>query len=79
MLVGDRSKALPCAAGDQRLFLPPNAVAPADPCTISMHTSRVLPGADAVFAQAVPAGTIASRSGSATVAPMPRSTVRREM
>jgi hypothetical protein len=32
-----------------------------------------------VFAQARLAGTIASRNGSATEAPMPRSRVRREM
>src|SRR5688572_26710673 len=42
-----------------------------------MHDSRVRPAA-AVLASAVRAGTIASRKGSATVAPMPRRTVRRE-
>ena len=46
------------------------------PC--SMQASRVLPAA-AGLASSVRAGTIASRNGSATVAPMPRRTVRREM
>ena len=52
-------------------------VLPADPCTISMQTSRVF-GTAAVRASSVRAGTIASSSGSDTAAPMPRSTVRRE-
>src|SRR6266540_7101338 len=42
-----------------------------------MHARRIF--AAAVFAHAVCAGTIASRNGSATVAPMPPRTVRREM
>ena len=52
-------------------------VLPADPCTISMQTSRVF-GTAAVRASSVRAGTMASSSGSDTAAPMPRSTVRRE-
>jgi len=41
------------------------------------NTMRGLPAA-AVFASAMPAGIIASSSGSETLAPMPRRTVRRE-
>ena len=39
--VGERSKPVPVAAGDQRFWVAPQALAPADPCTISMQTSRV--------------------------------------
>src|SRR5205809_7801033 len=58
----------------------PITVLPADPWTISMHTSRVFdpPAADALRVHA-PAGSIASRTGRATVTPMPLRTVRREM
>ena len=48
---------------------------PAQPCTISIATSRSL---RALAANAVPAGTMASSSGSATVAPRPFRTVRLE-
>src|SRR5687768_398124 len=41
-------------------------------------TPRRLTGAAAVFCRAVSAGTMASSSGSATVVPRPRSTVRRD-
>jgi hypothetical protein len=44
----------------------------------SFRVAQVAPPAP-VFAQARRAGTIASRNGSATEAPMPRSRVRREM
>ena len=74
---GLRSKADPVASGDQRNFVAPMAVAPAEPCTISMAASRTFPAA-AVFATA-PAGTIASRNGSAMVTPTPLRAVRREM
>ena len=57
-------------------FCSPIAVAPAEPCTISMQASRTRPAA--VLASAVRAGTIASRNGRATVAPSPFSTVRRD-
>ncbi len=54
----------------------PMAALPADPCTISMHTRRIF-----LFAAAAPntvrAGTMASSNGSARVAPMPLSMVRR--
>jgi hypothetical protein len=53
------------------------AVAPAEPCTISIAARRTLPAA--VLANTVRAGAIASRNGSAIVTPMPRRTVRREM
>jgi hypothetical protein len=45
-----------------------------------MHTSRVWPAtaAASVFARTDRAGIIESRNGSATVAPIPRSTVRRD-
>src|SRR5436309_2870724 len=58
----------------------PMTVLPADPWTISMHTRRVLPDAPAADARRVhaPAGSIASRNGSATVTPIPLRTVRRE-
>ncbi len=59
-------------------FSRPNFVLPAEPWTISIAAKRTLLAAR-VFANAVPAGTMASRSGTATVAPMPRNTVRREM
>ena len=75
-LLGLRSNADPVASGDQRNFVAPIAVAPAEPCTISMAASRTFP--DAAFA-AAPAGTMASRNGSATVTPRPFRAVRREM
>ncbi len=57
----------------------PTCVLPADPCTISMATSRVRPVgvSAAVVVHAVAAGTMASRNGSAMLAPIPFSTVRR--
>src|SRR4029079_9819973 len=76
MLLGVRSNVRPTAAGDHRFFASPICVLPAAPWTCSMQASRVRPAA-AVFASAVRAGTIASRNGSAIVAPMPRRTVRR--
>src|SRR5262245_3256999 len=48
------------------------------PCGTKRPTNRVL-GLAAVCASAVAAGTIASSSGSASVAPAPFKTVRREM
>ena len=75
-LVGDRSKSRPVAAGDHMCFCSPIAVAPAEPCTISMQASRTRPAA--VRASAVRAGTIASRNGRATVTPSPFRTVRRD-
>ena len=53
---------------------------PADPCTISMHTSRCFAAAApaAVLAKTVLAGIIASSSGSAMVTPTPFRTARRE-
>src|SRR5216110_3503438 len=57
----------------------PNAVLPADPWTISSATKRSFLPESAAFANTERAGTIASRNGSATAAPMPRSTVRRDI
>src|SRR5579864_8735807 len=48
------------------------------PCGTKQPTNRGL-GLAAVCASATPAGTIASRSGSASAAPAPRRTVRRDM
>ena len=79
--VGLHSKSRPARTGANRFFFTPNAVLPAEPCTISMQTRRLLDdeGAASVFASAVRAGTIASSSGNATVTPMPFRTVRRDM
>ena len=52
---------------------------PAAPWTSSMQTSRVLSSSCRTRAARRPAGTIASRNGSAIVAPIPRSMVRRDM
>src|SRR5579862_4267999 len=58
----------------------PIGVAPAEPCTISMHARRVrVEAAAAVFLNGATAGAIASRNGSDSVTPIPRRTVRREM
>jgi len=59
-------------ASDNRLL--PMAVLPADPCTISMATSRTFRPA----ASARRAGSIASSRGSASVAPAPLRTARRD-
>src|SRR6266508_3318760 len=75
-LVELRSKPAPTPAGAQRFFLMPMAALPADPCTISMHTRRIFLFA-AAARRTLRAGTIASRNGSARVAPMPFRTVRR--
>ena len=79
--LGARSNARPVSAGDQRCCDAPQSLLPAAPCTISMQTSRVRSSdaALAVFDHRPRAGTIASRNGSATVAPSPRSIVRRGM
>src|SRR3954470_16291483 len=74
--VGPRSKSRPVAAGAHMLSFAPNSFEPAAPCTISMATNRV--GAAPVFRPPrMPTGTIASRYGSANVAPRPRTKVRR--
>src|SRR4051812_41042120 len=76
-----RLNARPVSAGDHRCCAAPHSFAPAAPWTISMQTSRVRSSeaARAVFDHRPPAGTIASRNGSATAAPSPRSTARRGM
>src|SRR5438094_578652 len=76
--VGVNSKSRPAFTGANRFFLTPSAVLPADPCTMSMHTSRIFDDPAEVLAHAVPAGSIASRNGNATVTPIPFRTVRRE-
>src|SRR5947208_157616 len=55
----------------------PIAELPADPWTISTHTSRTFFAA-ALAPQAFRAGVMASRNGSASVTPIPFRTVRRE-
>src|SRR5471032_2162089 len=77
-LLGDRSKSRPAAAGAHRFFFAPMAVLPAQPWTISMAMRRCLADPATVPAHAVRAGTIASRTGSATVTPIPFRTARRE-
>src|SRR5262249_62209783 len=69
------------SAGAHRCWLAPHSVLPAAPCTISMQTRRVRSRAAAlaVFVHNPRAGIMASRNGSATVAPRPRSMVRRGM
>src|SRR5258705_12829654 len=76
---GSSSKFRPTDAGAQRFFVAPHALEPAAPCTDSMATKRVLSAvADAPDARRdANAGTIASRYGSATVAPRPRRKLRR--
>src|SRR5262245_14732831 len=72
------SKLLPVAEGAQRFFSIPIFVLPAAPCTISIHASRVL-GLFAAVRDWANAGSMESRKGKATVAPIPRSMVRREI
>src|SRR5688500_5377211 len=74
-LPGDRSNARPNSAGAHMFFLMPNAVLPAEPCTISIAARRILPRAACAEARA---GTIASRNGSAIVTPAALRTVRRD-
>ena len=60
----------------------PHSLQPAAPCTISIATSLVASVAEEDplrNADAPLAGTIASRKGKATVAPMPLRTSRRDM
>src|SRR4030095_16000422 len=68
--------AAPAPAGDHMFFLMPYAVLPAEPCTISMVTSRL--GRPAALAQVDRPGAIASRKGRLIAAPTPLSTVRRD-
>src|SRR5262249_57746104 len=76
-----RSNLRPTAAGLQKCCAMPYSLQPAAPCTCSMQTSRTLPALRpaAVLAKTRPDGTIASRNGSATVAPRPRRAWRRDM
>src|ERR1700724_2829600 len=78
-MVDDRSNERPTPAGAHRLFASPNAVLPADPCTISMHARRILAADVDGLAKAFPAGPIASSRGSVIVTPMPFRTARREI
>ena len=69
-IVGMNSKAAPSAAGSQSFMIMP----------LGTYTApKRLIGLAAVFSTAVRAGTIPSSSGNATVTPMPRSTVRRDI
>ena len=70
------SKSRPVAAGAKRCCSAPHSLQPGTPCTSSMHTSRVGCAAP-VAPRKRPAGNMASRRGSATVAPAPRRKVRR--
>ena len=73
-----RSKSRPALAGAHRCWVPPQALEPAAPCTISMVMRRVGSRAAAVAAETRPAGRIASRNGRARVAvPTSRRNVRR--
>ena len=77
---GISSKFRPTPAGAQRFFDAPQVFEPAAPCTDSMQTSRVLSAA-AAPAPSLPRarsdGCMASRYGSATVAPRLWRNVRR--
>src|SRR5688572_11463520 len=79
MLVGVRSKSRPTAAGSHRFCVAPHSWQPPAPWTCSMQIRRVLSSAAAVVDQGRPAGAIAFRNGSPTVAPTPRTKVRRGM
>src|SRR5262245_43601921 len=76
MLVGDRSKSRPLAAGDHIFFSAPNLVAPADPWTISRHAKRIC--FPSVLAACDMAGNIDSNTGNANATPVPWRNVRRE-
>ena len=79
-LVCDKSKSRPTFSGAHRFLDTPNFVLPAQPCTISIATSRTF-GADAALASfdhTAPAGSIASSTGRATVTPIPFRTARRD-
>src|SRR5262249_49946553 len=78
-LLGVRSKSWSTPAGAHMFFSIPYFVLPADPCTISTQVMRVLGFAVCAVTAVGIAGIIDSRKGSATAAPAPRSTVRREM
>ena len=67
--LGDSFVSAPASPGGVQLWM-------CEPIGMYTKPSRRT-GAAAVFARAVIDGTIASRSGSATVAPMPRRNVRR--
>src|ERR1043165_9670448 len=69
--MGDSSKPFPVCGGDQRSITAP--------CGNPTNAKRFGAVPAAVCAHAVAAGVIASRSGSAMVAPTPLSTARREM
>src|SRR5262245_1460768 len=77
-MIGVNSKSLPSLAGIRRFVSVPYIVLPADPWTTSTQASRVREAA-AVWRSGVIAGTIDSRNGNPTTAPMPRRTVRREI
>ena len=72
------SKSRPVVVGVHRWLVVPYSVLPALPCTISMPVKRLLGSTGGALGAGGCAGTIASSSGRATVAPMPRSTVRRD-
>ena len=70
-----------CTAASPAARLRPSAPSGPGPCRAERRspTKRLLAGAAAVCASAVPAGTIASSSGSASVTPAPCRNVRRGM
>src|SRR6185436_8336329 len=74
-LVCVRSKSRPTPAGAQRFFRAPISELPAEPCTISTQIRRIFRSA---ARSPRPAGAIASRNGSAIVAPTPLRTARRD-
>src|SRR5688572_24903498 len=70
------SKLRPSVFGAKRFCVPPHRLLPADPKHSVTATSRVKPSAGSRYAR--PAGTMESRKGRATDAPVPRRKVRRE-
>ena len=78
--MGARSNALPVPAGDHMFIFAPSSLQPAAPWTISIATIRFASApaaADPPLRANAVTGIIASRNGSAMVAPMPRTKVRR--
>src|SRR5438105_1874465 len=78
ILVGERSKSRPAATGDHMFFSAPNLVAPAEPWTISMHTSLIFLLPASVFDVCVIAGSMDSSIGKPRAKPEPRRKVRRD-
>ena len=76
---GIKSKFRPVSSGDHKYCEAPHSLHPAAPCTISIVTSLVGVISSNICDCNLPAGDIASKNGSAMLAPIPRSIVRLEM